>query len=208
MASSVPPSDLSGKARIRLAALSLFGRKGFDRTSLRLVAQRAHVSIALIGHHFGDKKSLHAAVCEWAVETLIDAASDGVPRTLSLAQVSARLSICLQEAVTSMDLIGPFVRRALTEAVSGVGQSRVVPILDAALTRYFDRKIKEAGSPMAGVESNWWARQTRTYFVGTVVVGEMPSAKEDLHATRLTAILYSWYRNDVLLTGGRLGARG
>lgn len=56
--SSGPPvSDLTGRARLRNAAIECFAEQGFDAT-VRAIATRAGVSPALITHHFGTKKAL------------------------------------------------------------------------------------------------------------------------------------------------------
>lgn len=61
--------DLTTRARIRDAAILLFGREGFDRTSIRAVAAEAGVSAALVMHHFASKDGLRAA----ANQALVDA---------------------------------------------------------------------------------------------------------------------------------------
>jgi AcrR family transcriptional regulator len=58
---STGADDLTTRARIRDAAVVLFGRDGFDRTSIRAVAEAAGVSPALVIHHFGSKDALRAA---------------------------------------------------------------------------------------------------------------------------------------------------
>ena len=58
MRSGTPASDLSTRARIRNSAVELFGAHGFDRTSIRMIADAAGVSPAAVLHHFGDKLSL------------------------------------------------------------------------------------------------------------------------------------------------------
>ena len=52
-----PVSDLTGRARIRDAAIECFARDGFD-TPFRAIAARAGVSSGLITHHFGSKTAL------------------------------------------------------------------------------------------------------------------------------------------------------
>ena len=52
---SSAPADLLPRARIRLAALELFGAQGFDKTTIRQIATRAGVSPGLVIHHFGSK---------------------------------------------------------------------------------------------------------------------------------------------------------
>jgi TetR/AcrR family transcriptional regulator, regulator of cefoperazone and chloramphenicol sensitivity len=54
---SVAAEDLSGRARIRDAAVRLFAREGFG-VPVRAVAADAGVSPALVIHHFGSKDAL------------------------------------------------------------------------------------------------------------------------------------------------------
>lgn len=61
-------SDLSTEARIRNAALELFGRHGSAAASIRAVAEKAEVSAALVMHHFGSKAGLIEAVDDHLVE--------------------------------------------------------------------------------------------------------------------------------------------
>lgn len=57
---SAAADDRSTRARIRDAAIALFGRDGYERTSVRAVARAAGVSPALVIHHFGSKDGLRA----------------------------------------------------------------------------------------------------------------------------------------------------
>ena len=63
--------DLTARARIRDAAVLLFGRQGFDRTPVRLVAEAAGVSAALVLHHFGSKDGLRAECDAHVVDLLV-----------------------------------------------------------------------------------------------------------------------------------------
>lgn len=64
---SSDPADLLPQARIRLAALELFGAQGYENTTIRQIAVRAGVSPGLVIHHFGSKKQLHETCDEQAV---------------------------------------------------------------------------------------------------------------------------------------------
>src|SRR5690606_7458423 len=64
--------DLTARARIRDAALRLFGRDGYAATSLRAVAREAGVSPALVVHHFGGKQGLKRACDEHVARELVD----------------------------------------------------------------------------------------------------------------------------------------
>jgi AcrR family transcriptional regulator len=56
-----PPEDLTGRARIRDAALEEFAAKGVRGATVRGIAARAGVSPALVQHHFGTKDGLRRA---------------------------------------------------------------------------------------------------------------------------------------------------
>ena len=68
---STGSDDLSTRARIRDAAIVLFGRDGFAATSVRAVATAAGVSPALVLHHFGSKDDLRAACDAYIVEATL-----------------------------------------------------------------------------------------------------------------------------------------
>ncbi len=55
------PAPTGGAARILAAAINQFGRHGVKGTSLRMIAQEAGVSQALVVHHYGSKDGLRRA---------------------------------------------------------------------------------------------------------------------------------------------------
>jgi AcrR family transcriptional regulator len=63
--------DLTARARVRDAAVFLFGRDGFDATSVRAVATRAGVSPALVIHHFQSKEGLRRACDDYVAEEFL-----------------------------------------------------------------------------------------------------------------------------------------
>lgn len=62
--------DLTARARILEAAIEHFGEQGFDRATIRGIAQLASVSSGLLRHHFGSKQELREA-CDQRVTALI-----------------------------------------------------------------------------------------------------------------------------------------
>ncbi|WP_460753330.1 TetR family transcriptional regulator [Nocardiopsis oceani] len=62
-------SDLTARARIRDAAVTCFGQRGFD-VSVRVIAEYAGVSPGLVIHHFGSKERLRE-VCDEHVRQVI-----------------------------------------------------------------------------------------------------------------------------------------
>lgn len=67
---SVAFEDLTARARIREAALEHFARDGYDRTTIRAIAQTASVSPGLLRHHYGSKEDLREACDHYVFETL------------------------------------------------------------------------------------------------------------------------------------------
>ncbi|MFA5552462.1 MAG: TetR family transcriptional regulator [Trueperaceae bacterium] len=65
-------ADLTAKARIRTAAIQLFGQAGYARTSVRAIAAQAGVSPALVVHHFGSKEGLKRACDQYVAGELLD----------------------------------------------------------------------------------------------------------------------------------------
>jgi TetR/AcrR family fatty acid metabolism transcriptional regulator len=55
--------------KILSAARELFEEKGFDLTSVREIATKADVNVALINYHFGSKDNLLLAIMEQSVDT-------------------------------------------------------------------------------------------------------------------------------------------
>ncbi|MDX2974285.1 TetR/AcrR family transcriptional regulator [Kribbella solani] len=63
--------DLTARARIRDAAIELFGGRGIEGASIRDIAAAAGVSSGLVRHHFGSKESLREACDQYAKERML-----------------------------------------------------------------------------------------------------------------------------------------
>jgi AcrR family transcriptional regulator len=59
------PGPSTTREEILDAARSLFGTHGYDRTTLRMIAERAGVDPALVARAFGGKEGLFLAAVEW-----------------------------------------------------------------------------------------------------------------------------------------------
>ncbi|TCC64158.1 TetR/AcrR family transcriptional regulator [Kribbella pittospori] len=67
-----PIDDLTARARIRDAAIRLFGERGIEGASIRDIAAEAGVSSGLVRHHFGSKEALRDACDEYAKERMLE----------------------------------------------------------------------------------------------------------------------------------------
>lgn len=72
------PDDLTAAARIRDAAVQLFGERGYERTSVRDIAATASVSPALVIHHFGSKDALRTECDRWMLAQLSSKRTDAL----------------------------------------------------------------------------------------------------------------------------------
>jgi AcrR family transcriptional regulator len=70
--------DLTARARIRDAALRLFGDYGVDGTTIRAIARQAGVSGGLVRHHFGSKEDLRAACDRYALSRMMDIKDEAI----------------------------------------------------------------------------------------------------------------------------------
>ncbi|MFD0662541.1 TetR/AcrR family transcriptional regulator [Thermocatellispora tengchongensis] len=70
MTTAAAPEDLTARARIRDAALQHFGRFGYERATLRGIAETAGVSPGLVRHHFGSKQGLREACDEYLIKVM------------------------------------------------------------------------------------------------------------------------------------------
>ncbi|TGD85702.1 TetR/AcrR family transcriptional regulator [Mycolicibacterium sp. CH28] len=73
-------ADLTTAARIRSAAIDLFGARGFD-VGVRAIAEAAGVSPGLVIHHFGSKEGLRRACDDFIAEEIRSEKSDAIRST-------------------------------------------------------------------------------------------------------------------------------
>lgn len=70
----IPDEDLTGRARIRDAALEVFAERGSKGATVQRIAAAAGVSTGLIRHHFGSKQGLREVCDEYAIGSLLEQA--------------------------------------------------------------------------------------------------------------------------------------
>jgi AcrR family transcriptional regulator len=121
---------LNGEARrenLIAAARSLFSERGFDGATTRELAERAHVSEALLFKHFKNKRAIYLAMLEDCMKS--DAWSKGY-RLLELKPCAATLAAMLHfvgEKVTAPDDDMRTSHRLLARSLSEDGEfARVI----------------------------------------------------------------------------------
>jgi AcrR family transcriptional regulator len=110
-----PKGDLTARARILAAAEELFAELGFDATSLRQIALRAGVPVALVSYHFKGKLGLYRAVFEARSPAYIEQRKAG----LALAQMETDPDRRLEMIVKA--LIVPMLKLRTVESTAHFG---------------------------------------------------------------------------------------
>jgi AcrR family transcriptional regulator len=106
---SVAEEDLTGRARIRDAAIRRFGADGFG-ASVRAIAADAGVSPGLVIHHFGSKENLRAACDEHVLRVIREAEGE----TWSQASPAEWLA-----QLTGLDAYAPLVGYVVQTMLAG-----------------------------------------------------------------------------------------
>jgi len=126
---------------IRDAARALFAEHGYERTTIRAVADRAGVDPALVMQNFGSKEALFAAAARWStpVDELVGATRTELPQA-ALDHVLVAFEDperrAAAEALLRSCLTHPAAQAVLRDEVMGAAQERVASTIggpDAAL---------------------------------------------------------------------------
>ena len=113
-------ADRSARGRILDAAVARFAEQGADGTSLKVVAEDAGVSAALIVHHFGSKQGLREACDAHVLGAIREQMRRSIEQGLELDVIEALRQRQRQHASTL-----PYLARALAE-----GGPPVVELVD------------------------------------------------------------------------------
>ncbi len=114
-------ADLTRKALI-LAALKLFGSKGFDGTSTRDIAALANANIGSIAYHFGSKDGLRLAAADHIVQTIQAVAGQ------AMGDLEATMAAKLDPETARSQLFGA-LERMVTFIVASPEAGEVVQFL-------------------------------------------------------------------------------
>jgi AcrR family transcriptional regulator len=100
----------SGRTRLIEAAIYLFGRDGYDATSVRAVADEASVSWGLVRFYFGSKEGLRQAAEDHVSEAYLDFVSAAAE-----ASSTNELYELIDLSTKNFADVARFLRRALVE---------------------------------------------------------------------------------------------
>ncbi|MES9538257.1 MULTISPECIES: helix-turn-helix domain-containing protein [unclassified Actinomadura] len=125
--------DLTGRARIRDAALLEFAEHGVKGATIRGIAKAAGVSPALVQHHYGTKEALRAACDEQVIEVIRETKQEALQGGMANPSF---LSIALRTALP----IQRYMARALAD-----GSAAAAALFDEAVA--FSEEMLARGAP-------------------------------------------------------------
>jgi len=158
-------TDLSARAKIREAALELFGTSGFG-VPLRAVAEAAGVSPGLVVHHFGSKDGLRAAVDQSVLALFLDA-FETIPKDLPADRLAEAMSIALSAVIGPSPEVRRYVRRSLLEETPA--GTTIFDDLVAA-TEQGLALLERAGGIRADSDPEWRPFQVLSVILGPVLM--------------------------------------
>jgi len=164
-AAAILESDLTAKARIRDAAMKLFGAQGVAASSMRAVAHAAGVSPGLIVHHFSSREGLIRAVDE-TVLARINLALSEVPIEGSGAELLGRRAEAVAAFLQSQPALCDYLGRALAEGTEASAELFHRLFLFAAR----DERLIAAGALRADTDPFWRAMNQVILIVGPLLL--------------------------------------
>ncbi|GAA3570080.1 TetR/AcrR family transcriptional regulator [Nonomuraea rosea] len=163
------------RERILQAARTLFGERGYERVTVRMIAGAAEANVALVGRYFGSKAGLFGAVLqgEPTFSALFDGDREGLPRRL--AEYAAER---MQHPPDS-PILRALERSAGHPEVQGVARERLMTAVLNPLAEHLE-----------GPDAYARARMATSFFLGIGAtrhrLGPQPPTPADVD--RLTAI--------------------
>ena len=175
------PGDSGTREAIRAAAIEQFSERGYDRPSMRSIAQQAGVDPALVSHYFGSKHALFVDVVELPFDPaqVIPALFGGGDR----ADVGARLAGFLLGVFET-----PAGRRRVTGLVrAAASEPEAARMVRELLTReIFARVVEQLQVDDAALRANLVASQVVGLVMARYIVGLEPLASMSAEAVAAT----------------------
>jgi len=148
MSVSGPQTPITGKEKLIRAAIRLFGRHGFEGTSVRDLGEAAGMSFASVRGQFGSKEGLLEAVEQRVVDSYLDLITQAMAERSTEGMVEL-IDHLEDDGALSLADVTRFLRRAIVEdrpiarklikAMLDQAQDRTLPMI-ADLQEKFPRE--------------------------------------------------------------------
>jgi TetR/AcrR family transcriptional regulator, regulator of cefoperazone and chloramphenicol sensitivity len=133
MSGPAPHNASSGKEKLILAAIRLFGRRGFEGTTVRDLGEEAGMSFASVRGQFGSKEGLLEAVEKRVMDSYLDLITQAMAERSSEGMVEL-IDHMDDNGALSLSDVTCFLRRAIVED-RPIARKLVKAMLDQAQDR-------------------------------------------------------------------------
>lgn len=132
------------KNRLLMAAIELFAEFGYDKVSIRKIAEKAQANSAMISYYFGSKQNLYDAVILYQVKSLEDFLSRQLD-TLDPREILKYHAEAMQKLHRENPTLMKFICREFSEPTEHINVllKRVAPRLYATLASALKRGIEQ-----------------------------------------------------------------
>jgi TetR/AcrR family transcriptional regulator, regulator of cefoperazone and chloramphenicol sensitivity len=162
---TVQQADLSTRARIREAALALFGSEGFA-VPLRIIAEAAGVSAGLIVQRFGSKDGLRQAVDQAVLQTFLDRFA-AIPGDLPADGLATEMAAAFADVLGTSPRLRQYLRRSLSDVTPA--SVTIFDDLIAATGRGLEARDR-AGGLRPGSDPQWRPFQVLSVILGPLLL--------------------------------------
>jgi len=134
------------RAQILQTAPAIFARSGFAGASTRQLAQAAHVNIATLAYHFGDKQGLYEAAIDHVYGTLLRTPLPRLAQPEPMDRLAALVEAVYTAALDQRDGIRLLLRHVIAE---GALPAAVTQRWSAPLMARVQQLLDKVGLPEA-----------------------------------------------------------
>jgi len=182
--------SLEKRERLQEAGLALFGERGYERTSVEAIAQRANLAVGSFYQHYRSKRQLLLALMDELLDKLSQLEFQPGAAADTRSVVSALLSRAFAHDLRYLGAYRAWQEAALTDAGLARKQKQIHAWTTARVTVVFEMLAKLPGA-RKGVDLPGLARAMDSLFWSMLAQAvRTPKAELDRWVTSSTHLIY------------------
>jgi len=182
--------SLEKRERLQEAGLALFGERGYERTSVEAIAQRANLAVGSFYQHYRSKRQLLLALMDELLDKLSQLEFQPGAAADTRSVVSALLSRAFAHDLRYLGAYRAWQEAALTDAGLARKQKQIHAWTTARVTAVFEM-LAELPGARKGLDFRGLARAIDSLFWSMVAQAvRMPKAELDRWVTSSTHLIY------------------
>ena len=182
--------SLEKRERLQEAGLALFGERGYERTSVEAIAQRANLAVGSFYQHYRSKRQLLLALMDELLDKLSQLEFQPGAAADTRSVVSALLSRAFAHDLRYLGAYRAWQEAALTDAGLARKQKQIHAWTTARVTAVFEM-LAELPGARKGLDLRGLARAMDSLFWSMLAQAvRMPKAELDRWVTSSTHLIY------------------